>query len=665
MLVAFAGDTVLRIRTTPAPGSYARTVQDVSGAQISDMWEAALARWACSTITSDRPHYFAVDDTVLESIAVSEGIPDGIDGFIAAARRTANSTSGRETDHLLDIGWNSYLLRKWERGDAKIPPPCLIALATDVLAASRMYDHSRSNPNSCFARLREILGLEPAARQVAGYENGAHAIWGAFNRWLRAVGAVPTAASRPGTSFANTGFAVSQALVNGVDRARLSDFFAAIALPPVADRAATHETVSGEDLLRRLTEWDRRTGALRPQFRSRLKDKQLTDSYGGLLSNLADAWGGTAVSETGEQLLKIHLAVYDSTGVDGTGVPELGRVVYITDDLEGARLTGRIGEAHVDVFLSPGWNHLVTDDIAVGAPVELSLDRPDWQLSVTAPTVVRRILDADCYTDGPGDGPLFKLGADGRTPTAVDLAPSPIEGLPRLSGGLRLDSRRPLWLVSGPPSVVSAPAGSVVEIDGVELGAVDDNGEFRLPPRELDGLLSVGGWSHSVRIVERLREASHAPALRHARKGNAYCLTRHQDDEWLCGAASSTPARSMPMLLDVGGSTRILLLGRPGEIHEISKAAPDGHRHARGLEWSLVSLETLHVRPGVPFLPWWVALVRHDHLDVWRYSELSADVPAASTGWWDQEVAALAELTTSVHNASAEAWTSYLTRRTT
>jgi hypothetical protein len=630
----------------------------VTALEVRDAWEEALRCWLLRSASPGIPFYFAVDDTALVSIAAKERISGGAASFIVAARSAANSASGVERDHLL-ASWNDRRLKCWLEDPGDTPPPCLVPLATDVLAASRMYDQELANPSSFYARLREILGLPTACRQIAGYGDAAHTIWPAFNRWLRSLGIQPTAAARPNTSFAHTGFAVSQALVNGVDRSHLFEFFAAIGLPTATEREVTGEAVDADDLLHRLREWDRRTRSLRPQFRGRLEAEGLTDDYRTLLTALAAAWDGGAISETGERLLTVHLAVYDATDP-----PELGRVICAPDELVGTRIHGRVGAVPVDVTLERGWNHLVDVDVPAGAGAHLDINRSGWQLTATAPTLVRRILDADCYTDGPGEGPLFALGPDGRTlRPAADTAVVP-GALPRLRGGLRLDSRHPVWLASGPPVLTGAVAGTPVQLDEGELGVVDSDGEFPLPAgRELSGRLAVGGWSHHIELIRRLREVPHAPTLRHVRDGAAYQLLRGTDaaGDWLCGAAVPEPARRALVLSDVHGAARMYLLGAPGEIHEIVEAAPSGHRHARGLEWSVLDLNTLHVRPGVAFRPWWVASVRSGHVDVWRCNSPIASAASSASGWWHTIAEELSTRDATVHNAAAEDWVAYLT----
>lgn len=630
-------------------------------------WNGAITRWFFREDMAGVPVYLAVDDDVLREIADGEGWPPGeaVASFEAAARCRLHGPEPFDP-----------LLREtaqWRVAGGHGDPPFVVALAVAVLAAARMQPAaSGSGSYSYYRPLREILEL-PGRGMPAGYDNAMAVLWERLNWWLRErLGGgrgLPTAATR--RSDDNIGWALSQAVVRGSDRARLGLFFRAIGAQP-------GDAMAGPELLKRFQEWCRLSARAGDRLRSAASSPALAPVLEGVLEHELARFDGAARDGSGRRCLPLVL-----TTADDGGAP-FGLAVEVPPELQGRTLAV---DGAGDVALPPGqpWVRLPAEVAAAGpsASVDASVGRYRFVLphrdcwvfqvndvigcwagvDVAEVGVEHRVLvraerrrDAETVMSACGGDPVaarrarvppgWLAFARYRPAGAATPMPGVAELCPRahqvvdLVGGLCLSRSDHLWLVDFPPelvvpSVVGDPPR--VTVDGAERPPLRRDGGLAL---DLAGLrlgageheVVVGSRRLTVKLVERLRETTPPARIALPVRGDAGTRwvgavpveASAEACAWLSGArlSDAVERRVRPRTL-VRQSSRVYVLGPVGCAAQVHPRTPRWIGE-HGLCPADFDLEPALL--GVPFGTTWVMAWLQSHR---RVRHVAGAQPAA------------------------------------
>ena len=635
-----------------------------------ELWNQALADRFFRNDLAGVPVYLSVDDGVLARVAEDYGwlstSPDG--GFAEAIRSEAFG----------DKPFDRILLRayRWRRSGSAGVPPCVAVLGATVLAASRMGPGDRRGPgaHSYYRPLREILQLDGEG-MPAGYSEAVPRMWRYLNDWLDSTQGgdrgVSTARTRP--PLENIGWALSQTLLRGADRARLAAFFHAIGAQP-------GEAIAGSELLLRLREWCRTAGRgsklAQVAFESRSEEL-----FADVLESELRRFDGVGRDDSGRSCVPVALVAGDrtwapfsaaalapgnETAIGSTREPAAATPVLrpgswnLLTDIAAPRLGESLDTVVDGVRLLLGrrscYVFQVNDFLGAWASVEAA------EVGVEHRVVVRAKLAnaahaamaacgaSDVRVARRADLPSGWVGFAGfvpRHPAAVPpdvSALSPRSGqLASLAGGLRVSSRERVYLADFPPDLVIPDADATntcVEVDGV-VQNVDPAPSLTLP---LSGLqlspgahtIRVGSRTLSVSLVPRLRETAAAATIglpvETASRGDWIGSVPRQvsSDEdarpWVSGAVlHGVPTRYRRTLL--ARAAEVYVLSRAhGQAARIYPGSPGWLREV-GLPDQDMELEPALV--GVGFDAEWVVAVTTAHRRVhWVSGVVCAPGPA-------------------------------------
>jgi hypothetical protein len=145
-------------------------------------WQRALETEFFDGRYAGRTFWLFVDDDVIESIAVAGGDKGGLSTFLQLVESYAGGEAG--TGIFSSAVRGKY--RAWLRTERAAAPPVLPALATTVLAATRMQDADGVSAQNYYRRLREILRLDASSGAPNGYTDVVIGYWLALRRWAHA-----------------------------------------------------------------------------------------------------------------------------------------------------------------------------------------------------------------------------------------------------------------------------------------------------------------------------------------------------------------------------------------------------------------------------------------------------------------------------------------------
>ncbi|MDI9979351.1 hypothetical protein [Rhodococcus sp. IEGM 1307] len=207
----------------------------------------------------------------------------------------------------------------WRKGARITPPPTLPLLALSVLAATRMKWDAKFSPNAYYPRFVELVeqgGQSVDAGQLKSSFDDVPAMWEGLVNWVdEQPGDFGPLTARNHNQFTQIGYSLSQAVIRGSDRARMTSFFEAIELDSDAVPSAVQ-------LLRALRLWCTRDRGFTRGF-SKVLDSQLAeDLIVPSLMGMATTWDGNVLATGGRRwmpfLLTVDLDAWECTWELGT-----------------------------------------------------------------------------------------------------------------------------------------------------------------------------------------------------------------------------------------------------------------------------------------------------------------------------------------------------------
>lgn len=537
-------------------------------------WNEAIGAWFFKPEMSGRPVFLSLDEETIEAIAKGQrwGLTDPVQDFEDAIRLHIPPTSDAPFKP-----WQA-LTKLWQQraaSERSTFPPCLAIMGATVLAATRMGAVERTAGLPPFYKpLRRIIGLRPFdGGMPPGFAEHVPFLWTALRKWLDEDndGALGLAtADAPPHYWPYIGYSVSQALLRGYDRARLTDFFIAIG----AERGTD---LDPDELLLRLREWGALGGRMSDRLSKLLASSDMSEYLGRVLARELATWDGTRRDETGRRVLRVLLTIDAKRGEVGFAapIPPGFPVTEVNLDGEAIRLdpTEEYVEIPVDItdeILRNGWSHsypTVRLEYRARAVVPLLPDdrmsrwssrerveagRPHY---VVADNSLRETLGFFLKARSPLAVPARRVKLPPtwfaykevviepgfvEVPAALAVLLPRAEVLPSLEGGLRLDSRRPLYLSGGPPDIdVPGVKGLSlsVELDGDVISEVDPRGCVLA----LTGSQIQAGH-HEVKIGSVIR---HFEILDHVRERPTDAIFAHHVTEHEMGWCADGPARAI------------------------------------------------------------------------------------------------------------------------
>lgn len=248
------------------------------------------------------PVIFFLDDEEMERLWPD--LRDPAYDLTSAVRRSLNLN---ESDPFRTI---TASLRRWELGDVAHPVPCLPLLAVTVLAATRMRNDNQATSSAYYLRLAQLLWRESDPFDVSylrdqltdSFPHVARA-WRLMHDWVSLQSdelGPSTIRSHP--TKTHIGYPLSQALIRGSDRDKLSVFFEAIPRDRVSEMSTTA-------LLKALAAWNLRPRGFSAPFCRVIDNPAESSAFGPAILALLVAWNGEVVSGSGRKMMGIRLRV--------------------------------------------------------------------------------------------------------------------------------------------------------------------------------------------------------------------------------------------------------------------------------------------------------------------------------------------------------------------
>lgn len=264
-----------------------------------DDWQRALAEEFVTSTRSNDPITMFIDQVEMSRL-FSSVQPDPV---VSLSRAVMDRCR-------LDLRSNVFgpiklLMAQWRSGTRQGPPPCLPLLALTVIAATEMRWEGGFTPSAYYPRLVELTergGLCADREQLSASFDDVPPMWISLVSWLDGQPDLGKLAFPKRPTPARIGYSLSQAIVRGSDRARISSFFDAIGLEPGSDPPA-------EQLLRLLRLWAQRDRGLTRRFLAALDSPEAVALVLPTLMNIASAWDGNVVTTSGRRFLRFRLAL--------------------------------------------------------------------------------------------------------------------------------------------------------------------------------------------------------------------------------------------------------------------------------------------------------------------------------------------------------------------
>jgi hypothetical protein len=632
-----------------------RVVAEECGAALDETaWNEAISAWFFRPEMQGRPVYLSVDEETLAEIADANGwaLEKPAEDFITAVRRGVDRDP---TDPLYRWGPECHRISTWWRAERPRPtPPFLSLLSAAVLAATQM--GSSASGHGYNRTFRKILGLPDSGESVPRYEDHVPMLWRWLGKWLaedhRGRLGLPTAA--PG-SRANIGWAISQALLRGVDRSRLTEFFVDIGAQP-------GQAIEPQELLSRLIEWHRAGGPIRPRVIELVAKDDLRDQVADIIASELKRWDGAVRDTRGVRVLRLVLRLDARRGAWNTAIAAPTAFEKVSLSLQGEEIEVG-GDVAFALTPIPVDASLLIDGVScMAAPVRLAyrprrivplVPNDDLGGFVSVERAALREVHFVVVHDSVNSeftafirqrSPKARLATnvpvlpgwrayrdvfleDTRTSGVPDillaLVPRATE-LPSLTGGLRIVAGKEIYLVEGAPNLVVPGLRDhdlEVMIDNEAIAQVGRDGEvidlnaLRLATGE--HRISVGSSHFQFQLLERLRETSSNDVLAHhlyldgsgVISGGPVAQLSYDAPIAVSGAAvyvgTEAPATltNHPPIMVKGQADRYYLLDNAGRVVEATPTMPAWASEA-GLLDNAFELDAL--LPTAQFQPAWV-----------------------------------------------------------
>lgn len=197
------------------------------------------------------------------------------------------------------------MMATWRLGDQTQPPPCLPLLALTVVAATEMRLEGGFSARAFYPRLVDLLkrgGLHVTPEQLSHSFDDVPPMWKALARWLERDASRGVLTLTPHAKFTRIGYSISQAIIRGSDRARLTTFFQSIGLQP-------NDPIDEGQLLTALRLWSTRGRGFTKRFEAAVNSDEALELVLPTLVSLAATWDGHVVATSGRRFLLIGLSL--------------------------------------------------------------------------------------------------------------------------------------------------------------------------------------------------------------------------------------------------------------------------------------------------------------------------------------------------------------------
>lgn len=264
-----------------------------------ETWTNAIASVVFSNAAAGHPVFLDLEDDVLGDVASAAGAAgdEAVPCLVEAVRATLNLKSSDTSADVLRS--HLYRLKRWRAENPSAAPPSLALLAVLSLAAENMHESGGKAAHNYYARLGELLGLNPkglkrfedAYRRTHDGGAASEILWGSLNEWLEfqeGNRGLPTAFA---VTHAHVGPPMSQALVRRSDRERFESMFEDYGMPP-------HATVSATDMAQMIDEWIARIPCPASSTLEKLwnRDASSKERISDVACLALEAWDGSADS---------------------------------------------------------------------------------------------------------------------------------------------------------------------------------------------------------------------------------------------------------------------------------------------------------------------------------------------------------------------------------
>jgi len=522
------------------------------------LWNRALCDHFYHARLAGRPAYFYVDRETIESIAKQNHLAPPGRGFETLTYLVYSQITSAPL-----MPW-VHAASAWKKSGYVGSPPFLTALAVTVLAANDV--DLGGTKNSYYPQLRALLKLPRTGGMPKDFDNDVAMLWKILNKWLEdGQGSLGIPTAKPGSHYANVGWAMSQVLLPPVDRVRLPQFFTVLGVDP-------GEELPGALLLAQLRELIVKRRMIFSRRLTSIIQRELDETTSELLAEVLRQellnWDGNWRNEDGRQLIPLLLAADEFEG-------QLCAVFRVPERLAGAMLRFREREVALgkpgDFEFIPSPNML---DVLTGADIVASSITPAGSVEpeierfrLVAPQSELRILagndDLGMYLEGhrpeidlklivlvrehlasPAFDAMSQLG--NKAPgSAARLRPPagwvafkyrpkrsitleyPLTLLvPRdtflasFTGGLCIDGRSHTYLVDGPPdiSISSRELGGPVILNECITLEPDENGRISLAGLGLlpgTHKVNASGRTLTLRLLREVPPETFAPTYWH------------------------------------------------------------------------------------------------------------------------------------------------------
>ncbi|UNQ41320.1 hypothetical protein MPC38_08780 [Prescottella equi] len=197
-------------------------------------------------------------------------------------------------------------MARWRLDDQSSAPPVLPLLALSVLAATELHWETTLPANAYYQPVAELLaraGVRVETKHLASSFEDVPSMWEAVARWVEAnPEIVGTIVLRKHKQYTRIGYSLSQAVIRGSDRARLTSFFDAIDLE--AD-----DIPEPEHMLRALRLWTARDRGFTTRFMVALLQDEAESLILPTVMQLARAWDGRVIATNGRRWLPVRLSI--------------------------------------------------------------------------------------------------------------------------------------------------------------------------------------------------------------------------------------------------------------------------------------------------------------------------------------------------------------------
>ncbi|MEV3896139.1 MULTISPECIES: hypothetical protein [Streptomyces griseus group] len=590
-------------------------------------WNGVLAAHFFVPRERPVPVYLSVDDALLVRLAgTSNGATEDFE------RAVQSRVYGR--DPFSSVGDTA---RRWRRDGGVGDPPFIAVLAATVLAASRMERTEGITVGRLpyYAPLRRLLGLGErtggSSQMPENYDVIVPALWDHLAWWLdkNQQGRRGLSSAIPHPTQVHIGWALSQAVLQGADRAQLGLFLSHIGVQP-------GDSLPQSELLARFEEWTR-VSHVSARIQRALGNQAMRAILASVLAQELAHFTGLAADATGLPCLPLALTSESGGSPYGLAVRLSNRFKAPSLTVDGAAVMIPAGAEWIPLPVPvdpplPGTARdldagsarlmLAAQDCYILQPNEL-LGR--WtSVSVAEVGVRHHVLVKDelaqqavrvmraCGSDEPrrprrAQAPPGWTLLTGYTPTrsaavggALGVLSPLYQQLARFSGGLQVRGGIDTYLLGYPPNLV-LPGSTEAHprfftVDGrvipIAPGAAAETVIVPLAPLGLasgEHNLRVRDRKLSFRLVLRYRERAFQPTLSLPPTGNKQSLRPvgidhpgHTSTEavalpadHVCGALLSPTVRtSLPTMHLIRRVGRLYALGRQRTAAELASQPP-------------------------------------------------------------------------------------------